>query len=529
MVTTVTMARPESNLGRPTHIPSPRKQPFPGLPTLAGGMLLACLPLWTSAAQWDGAARLSVSETYTDNLRLSVNDEEHESITQINPGFSLTGRGGRASVAADYTMQNLFYAHNPDRNGTKHQLSAAGQSELVKDWFYFDANASISQQLVSPGDRLAQDNLNLAGNRSDVVTLQVEPYIRRQLGGYATTELRYSHGWVDYDTDGVSDTESSVASAYIANGYDASHLFWRIGYREQRDIRDTAPDSVRQSTDGFVRYRALSTLSLVAYAGRVENDIQTNRSNADGSYWSAGFIWQPSPKFSLEGTKGENDERGRLTWTPSTRTSFAIGYRHREVGLNTGETWDGNITHRTRRSTWSLSYTEEVTSVQVLQLREFQSLIVLDLQGGVAFDPGTGEFVDLTNPFELTDEEFLRARAQGSVNYRTGKSTLSLSLYNETRTYELSAQELDSQGGTAAWQWRFASRTSSRLSVQAQRFEVLNSSDSADSVTTRLSLNRQISPRTSGRVELSHLEADVAGSGEEYDENRIAVHVNMTF
>ncbi len=528
MVTTVTMAHPVSSLDRPKNIRCSERDFRPGFTALAGGSVLACLPFCVLAAEWDATARLNLSETYTDNLRLSAGDGGGESITQINPGFSLTGRGARLNLAADYTMQNLFYARNPESNTTYHQLKAREQSELIKDWLYFDSSASVSQQLISPGDRLPLDNLNLAGNRGDVATLKVEPYIKRELGAYASTELRYSHGWVDYDASSVSAAQSSRASGYIANGYGATQLFWRLGYRMRRDVRDNAADSKRRSTEGMMRYRMLSSFSLVGYAGQEENDIQTRRVSPDGTYWSAGFRWQPSPKFSLEATQGRNDERGRLTWSPTTRTSIDIGYRNRDVGLNTGVTWNGKISHRTRRSTWALSYLEEVTSVQVLALQDQISLFILDQEAGLAFDPESGQIIDI-NVFELTNEEFLRTRARGSVNYNTGKNTVSLALYDETRTYEVSAEEISTQGANASWRWRFASRTFSLVSVRAQRYEVANGSEPGDSIRTSLSLSRTMTPRTNARAEVSHLQAQAASTGEAYGENRILLRLNMSF
>jgi hypothetical protein len=530
MVTTVTMAHPVSSLGRSGKLLYPNREiPLP-LVKLVGGIVLSCLPFCAFSAEWDASARLNLSETYTDNLRLSVNDQEHESITEIAPGFSLRGRGGRVKLNADYSMQNLFYAHNSANNKTWHRLNAGEQSELIKDWFYFDSSASISQQLINPANRLPSDNLNLAGNRSNVATLKVDPYLKRELGAYARTEVHYSHGWVDYGANGVSDAQSSVASASLANGHGATHLFWHVGYRQQKDIRNSGNNSERRSTNGMIRYRVLSSLSLVGYAGREDNNIQTSQPSANGNYWSVGFRWDPGPKFSLEGTKGKNDKHGRLTWRPTQRTSLELGYNHRDVGLNTAATRDGRLSHRTRHSTWALSYLEEVTSTQVLALQQQIPVFLTNDQGEQLFDPNTGEpLIVIVNSFGLTDEEFLRARGQGSVSYRTGKSTVTLVIYDETRTYKLSNKELSTRGGNATWHWRFASRTSSTLSVQGQRYDVQNSSDTAASIKTSLGLNRRLSTHVNARVDLSHLQADVPGTGEQYDENRISAHLNMRF
>ncbi len=523
MVITVAMVRPVTRLAQAIKFCCCDRNNLTSWLTAGGVLLLACLPVVVQSADWDGTARLGLSEIYSDNIRLSVTDEEHESITTITPGFSLTGQGARLRLGLDYSMQNAFYAHNSAQNHTSHQLRANEQAELIKDLFYFDSNASISQQLISPGDSFSQDNLSLSGERSDVVTLQVEPYLKRALGSYVVAELRYSHGWVDYDSGAASNSESSAASAYLANGHASTHLNWRLGYRQQKDIRDTGPDSERRSSDGMVRYSITNAFSLVGYAGREENDIQTSRSSADGTYWSAGFNWAPGPKLSLEATTGENFDQARLNWNPLSRTSVNIVYSDREVGLNTGVSWSGQISHRTRRSTWAFDYSEEVTNTQLLALKE---------QRAVDFflDPVTNQpVIVFENVFELTDEEFLRARAQGSVSYRTGKSSITMLAYDELRTYELSGSELASEGGNISWRWQFAPRTSSTVSVHGQRFEVLTSPDKHRSLTTRFSLNRTLSSRMNARLELSHLEADVTNGNQEYVENRISAHLNMSF
>ncbi len=529
MVITVAMVHPVTRLAQAINFCCCDRNNLSSWLAVGGTLLLACLPVVVQSADWDGTARLGLSEIYSDNIRLSVADEEHESITTITPGFSLTGQGARLKLGLDYSMQNAFYANNSAQNHTSHQLRANEQAELIKDLFYFDSNASISQQLIDPGDSFSQDNLSLSGERSDVVTLQVEPYLKRSLGSYLVAEMRYSHGWVDYDSGGVSAAESSVASAYLENGHGATHLSWRLGYRQQKDIRDTGPDSERRASDGMVRYSVTNAFSLVGYAGREENDIQTSRSSADGTYWSAGFNWTPGPKLSLEATTGENFDQARLSWNPLSRTSVNITYSDREVGLNTGVSWSGQLSHRTRRSTWAFDYSEEVTNTQLLALKSQTSILFSDGQGGFLVDSNGDHIIGFVNEFELTDEEFLRARAQGTVSYRTGKSNVTLVAYNELRTYELSGSELASEGGNISWRWQFAPRTSSMISIHGQRFEVLTSPDKRQSLTTRLNINRTLSSRMNARLELSHLEADATNGNQEYVENRISAHLNMSF
>lgn len=533
MVTTVTMAHRVSSQGRADNSQDHAREPRPALTSLAAAMLLAGLALPATAAQWEVTPRLTLGQIYTDNLRLSADNEESESITEIRPGISFVGRGARMEVSAEYSMQNLFYASNSGNNTINHQLKAGEKAELIEDWFYFDSSASISQQLIDANGPIQRDNLNLTNSRGDVRTLLLEPYLKRDLGRAAALELRYAHGWVDYGSGArgaAADTESSSVRARIANGRGASHLFWRLSHTAQQEDRDGADDSERNSTEGRVQLRVVQEFSLLGYAGREENDIRSNNVTPDGSYWSAGFVWQPSPKFAFEATAGRNDEQARINWNPGRRTSMDLGYRNRDVGLNTAASWNGSFNHRTRRSTWQLRYSEEVTSVQILALQGQELFQVVDAQGNPLLDPNTGTpLFAAVDVFGLSDEEYLRQRGQASVSYRTGKSTFGLKLSNERRTYQVSLQALQEIGVGASWLWRLGPRTTSKVGIDNERFKSLNTGETGDSVKASVGLTRLLSANANARLEVSREEADRLGSDAQYEENRIAIYLNMTF
>ena len=124
--------------------------------TCVGGMLFASVFSVAFAEEWSITPSLSVIETYTDNLNLSPQGQETDSvISQINPAILIKGEGRRLSLDGAYRMQNLFYSNDSSLDNTKHQFGAGLKSELIEDWFYFDAFGQLTQQLIDPSTGIA--------------------------------------------------------------------------------------------------------------------------------------------------------------------------------------------------------------------------------------------------------------------------------------------------------------------------------------------------------------------------------------
>ncbi|MBN9126394.1 MAG: TIGR03016 family PEP-CTERM system-associated outer membrane protein, partial [Nitrosospira sp.] len=143
----------------------------------------------TMGAGWRVLPRLSLVETYSDNVRLQQNGQQDLG-TQINPGLIVNGVGRRYTVNIDYTMNNLIYANLSNFNRIRHQLNAMGTAELVEDFFFVDGRAIITQQNANLFGAQGINNVNVTGNRADVHIYNISPYIRHRFQDLATTALR---------------------------------------------------------------------------------------------------------------------------------------------------------------------------------------------------------------------------------------------------------------------------------------------------------------------------------------------------
>lgn len=484
-----------------------------------------------TAGEWRFEPTLDLSEVYSDNITLApAGDEQDEFVTEVSPGFSLSGQGGRASLNMRYRLQNLFLASEASV-GSHHQLSAQGNVEVARELFFVDVRSSISQQVIDPNISQPLDNINV-GNRADVVTYGVSPYLKLRLGNYVDGEVRYAIDRVENESDSsISDAETTRYSAQLASGSNFSRLVWGANFRREDMQRNSAPDSLRESASASARYRLHQTFNVLAHAGYENNDIATTRDFENGGYWSAGGEWLPSRHFTLSATTGENNWDADVTIRPTMRTQLHAGFRDRSVGLTPGGTWNADFTHYTRRSTWRLDYFEETTNIQQLQITDQQFFLLVGADGNLVVDPATGQpVVFVRNVFGLTDQEFVRKRFQGSVNWRSGKSDFALSAFNEQRDFLLDAEAEDVVGGSASWTWRLMPRTSSVTAGGWQRRNPAATDAADDLYHVSLGLIRTISERISSAVEVRHTVRDSASNlGNSYEENRVTAELHMRF
>lgn len=504
------------------------KRPATALLVLWGGVIF--FTVTPSKADWQVTPRLKLSETYTNNVSLSATDKEEEYITSLRPGVDMHARGGRAKLDISYDLENLYYSRESGRNKTYQQLQGKADAELVRDWFFLEGGASISQTVIDPNKGLTTDNLNITNNRGDVVTTEVTPILRHAIGTVAETELRYSHKTINYDGGGASDAVIDTASAKIANGRHATHFFWGMNYNQTRDDREAGADSERKSSAGHLQYRPRRWISLVGYAGREAGTIATQQTFEEGNYWSAGVIWEPTPRWLFEATSGDKEGRGRIEWTPTGRTALKVNYLKREVGIFPGEKWDASFNHRTRRSQWVLSHSEEITSD--ITLASGAQIVAM------ASSMSPDDFLNLFNqsslivvngrPFLLTDEEFDRSYTQLKTTINTGKTQFSVSGFHETRKYQLTPRSESANGGVLGVNWKFAPRTSLNLSHSV----TLRDNELTGIRETRISniaLHRAISPRASTWLDFRHAKEEAGNNTNEYQENRVALHLAVTF
>lgn len=562
-------------------------------------LLAGVQPLISSAADWKITPRLNLKETYSDNVGLSSGGgasgvQGSDFITEINPGVSVTGTGSHLKLNGSYTMQNIFYANNGSRNRIVNQLNANANAELLDDLFFVDGRASISQQNISTFGAQSTDNININSNRTDVKTYSISPYIRHKFGSFASTEARYTHNSVSSGFGGFSDSQQDSVDISLTSGSSFKNFGWGFNVNHQTiDYSQRKPvDSNRLS--GNVSYAVIPEVRLTVTGGyennnflASDNTVSTSGKNQAGAFWSAGLTYIVTPEFSLNAKKGHENNfflasggqgggggsggqnaggdfwTAGFAWNPTQRTSIAANIGQRFFG----DTYSLTASHHSRRTAWSLAYSEDVTSSRsqflipvTIDTAAFLDQLwsssitdpVLRQQFVEAFINNNGLPSSLADSLNfLTNRYFLQKRLQASMSVLGARNTLVFSVFDMRRDAQ-SGQTMDSQligpsnlslndntdqvGVNATWSYRISPRTNANVSAGYTQSSSHPSNNKTNSTNFRMSINKQFRPKINGMLEVRHNEQSNSASqfgssqnGNGYGENAVAASLNMTF
>lgn len=515
--------------------PSPISRPVSPFPAAACTAATALLLMSgnTGAVEWTFTPHLGVSETYTDNVSLAPRGQERSDfVTQITPGISLRGVGPRLKLSANYSLQTLFYA-NEGNNTINHMLDANGNAELVENLFFLDARAGISQQNISLLGAQAVDNTNTTGNRTDVKTLSLSPYLRKHFGTLATGEARYTHEIVEAEAGGALNSTADRINLRLDSGLAYNRLGWGLSYYKEKLDFTHFQEVERETYAGRLSYLLRPGLTLVGNGGWESNTYLYSGPKPEGSFWSAGFSWAVTPRTDLNASVG--------------RRFF-------------GNTHAFGFNHRNRRTVWSVNYSQDITTVQSqffvpstvdtanFLSRLFSSAIpdpvmrqrfVADLmvQRGIPNQ--------VFNPLNfLSNQTFLEKKLLASVALNGAKNTIVFNLFNQIRDARAigavtspllgnndfaSSAHIEQRGGSVFWNYRFAPRTSSNVSVGYSRNTFSDIDREDRDKYLRIGVTKQIQPKITASLDYRRLQRDSSLSGNDYRENAIMAALYMTF
>ncbi|HEB55848.1 MAG TPA: TIGR03016 family PEP-CTERM system-associated outer membrane protein [Gammaproteobacteria bacterium] len=455
--------------------------------------LLLSVCMVAEAASWRFSPSLELAETYSDNITLRpAGKERSDYVTEVTPGFGLSADGRRLNLALNYRWQGLYYARDNEKNSSYHQLGAGMDGTLVDDLFFVDAHARYRQTLAVAGAAVGQGAIASTGNLQNILTTSVSPYLRRKLGGWAETELRYTQSSVLYSNNNDRDSFSNGVDFRLAGRRAVTRWSWAVNYHAQSiDYRATEQAGVTtRQGDLQLGYRLSSRLGLNGQFGREENEYPRAASTPApaGNFWDMGLDWQPNPRIQV-----------------------SLGGGKRYYGSN----WRLNLSHRGRRTTLRATYSEGLTT-----RRRYQLALQLDDVGLPIIDVDTGSLLLEVLP---RDEIYLRRRAQLNYSYATRRSTTSFSLYQEWREYQERRIDETVRGAGVAWQWAPGRRVDFSVGTD---FVLNGSSIRQDDrrLAGHATLTRKLGRYMDARLEARHTRRD---GGSDYTENLLTARLTL--
>ncbi|MFG6466410.1 TIGR03016 family PEP-CTERM system-associated outer membrane protein [Roseateles sp. BYS87W] len=301
----------------------------------------ACLALsaWAAQAQQvDGGAppsgglrpRLSVSQSWTDNLRLDDQNKDAALVTTVSPGLSYVKNSGSIRGSLDYALNGIAYVKTSVPSRFQNALSANLQAEVVPQTLVVDAQASIGQQNASAFGLQATPTLGAQGsvsaldnpNRRETGTLTVSPNLRTQLAGALAVDLRATASVTQVRGSALGDSHSRGATLRV-NPLGGGVLRWYALANTQQVAPKESLSNHTRSVLGGVDYQPDPDWALNLNAGQEWNDYLDRASGATG---------RPTGGFGVE-------------WTPTVRTRLSGNWQHHSYGDSHALSFQHRIRH----------------------------------------------------------------------------------------------------------------------------------------------------------------------------------------
>lgn len=448
------------------------------------------------AGDWLVSPSVAANGIYSDNIGLAPSGQEQSSfVAEVIPQLSIRREGRRLDLGFDYDLQTLLRTRQ-DEADVFNQFAGDAKAELLRDWLFLDFVTTYTQQNILATD-LGGDNIANRGDRTNVFTYSVSPFVAHRLGTFGTAEARFTHAGVDnFET---FDTTSDNINLQFLGGTDFQRVPWRIFYEQEKNTPSEGEDSKFLRTGAELGYQIISQFRVFAVLGYEKNDFISTEpeSQRNGFSWSSGAMWTPHRRTRIEG-----------------------GYSVRPFGGS----FFADLSYLGARTTWQATYSEDFSTTTQAQLAQ-QSALVTDSVAGQA----DAVAAVVPPPSLVVEEVFLSRRFEGSLGYLWRRSDGTLSLFAEERSFETTGGSQRVYGGTLAAR-RELSR-SSTLSVLAEMQRIRDSVTRVDNTFWRagLQLSRAVNRYVSGSVDYSYQQQRSDIAVDDYTENRVTVGVMVTF
>jgi uncharacterized protein (PEP-CTERM system associated) len=482
------------------------------------------------ASDWKSTLSLTGRATLTDNVDLAPSGQQEADLYfTVTPSISAIREGARLRASFNYSPSLTAYASDTSAQWTN-ALSATGNLEAVKDFFFVDASAVVSQTFLSPFGALPADVGLQTGNRTETYGLSVSPYIKGTFGSQGTYEVRNRVAYTDND---VSAASSSTYVYWLARASSPFARRWNWTLEATHSLTSTSdrPDQTSSIGRAILTYEVHPDLSVNLRAGYETNDYGlTDQTNA---IYGLGMNWAPTPRTNINGYVEDR--------------FFGTGYRL-------------SATHRRRLSSISIYGSRDVSTYPqqllfTLPPGDARTLMDAALTARIP-DPAqrqaaveqlltsTGTpatlFVPTTFYFEQNN---LVENVGGSVALLGVRNTVVLAANWQSNqpVSRVSGQLLPPQltglnryntyGASVTWSRRLTGRTSSSFLVSRYYTEQLDNEDAnSTNSLARLQLTTQFTPKTTGSVGIrwSIFDSEL-GALSSYTEHAVFATVSHTF
>lgn len=431
--------------------------------------------LTAHAASWRITPSIEVSEIYTDNVDLDASVSQSDFVTQVSPQIAITGEGSRLNTSILYAPNYFFYpGDDDDQHELRHTLQASFNSEFIREVFFVEASANISQRFLDRRQAISSEQASRTENRGTIQAYRFSPYLTHTFGSWATAQLRYDLSHVRQAEDAGQTTLNTFfgnslsheGRFTVTSGRRFSKLGWTLLASHRSEEREQTANFKSSIAQADFSYQLTNMFALLGSAGYEDRQAVGSFADFDGFIWDAGFRFVPGPRTSV---------------------SFRYGNK------NDGDTFSLDALYKiTSKNTITLSYIDSIQTFQSFAFQDNNS-VILDPALNSGFISG-----DLTRRKSWTL----------AISGQRGRTTYSASaFYNKDRSDNVALGE-KRYGGVVSIQRNLNHRLdiSSSFSYNLSRFSSDNINDKYWSAS--VNLNYQLSKSLLGTIGYIHTDRD---------------------
>ncbi len=246
------------------------------------------------------------SVSYSDNINLDPDGfEEDETVLTATGGVNVAIESERLSGQVSASLSYDKYLNDTNDDGLRGNLDTGWSAAIVPNLLYLDVGAGVSEVFVDDDDRFSGNPLANADNRSRAYYGLVSPSLRKNLGGWANAELRYTARGEAYEDNDLDGGLSHTVSAALTSD---PRKFRRFGWAAITEYEDYDPESSsenlrRWTSQVSVDVPVSRTLAVTGSAG-YDHFSENVGDDFDGVFGNVGLRYQPSQRLSAQAFAG---------------------------------------------------------------------------------------------------------------------------------------------------------------------------------------------------------------------------------
>jgi uncharacterized protein (PEP-CTERM system associated) len=335
--------------------------------TILAVAILAILSVKSFAGEWQFQPHLIIDETHSNNVNLSLNEEESSLVSQAGIELEALYASKKLEFNLSSTSVYAMYSHDHDIDNDFHTLDSSFRLKLAPKGLALTGSAAISNQSRNSSRNALADIVS--GD-----TVRIERYSSGLEYGVNNSDFRLNSS-IEYRTtkaeDNIGEREGYAAQLVSQNGKSARNIYW--------DTSVEFASYSNQGRDGEI-FKGEIKIGLIThysftpflryYDENNEGDLNNNNTSIESNSYGAGLRWLISPRifldlsyntptgiqFDFDGKKQEDYAAASVRWEPSQRTQLKMEYGQRFYG----ESYGLDFSHKNKRLTNKIAYSEDV-------------------------------------------------------------------------------------------------------------------------------------------------------------------------